>query len=390
MNFLYSLFLFFGIIPFLIKNFSLQRLGFCLPKIKPDIWIHCASVGEIAGIKPFIDELRKTRSLSIIVSTITKTGDQVARGFGEIAIYLPIDFSFIIRSVLKRLSPKILIIQERELWPNLIREAKRQGIKIALINGRISEKSKKRYLAVSSLMKGVISCFDLFLMQTEDDKNRIKELGPENDKIFITGNTKFDWLYKDIPDIKLKFEDKNIIVFGSIREREEEIILKCAKRLVLEKKVSVVIAPRHIDRASIILKNKGFIRRSSASYVPSCSIVILDTIGELRSFYKKAKITFVGGSLFPYGCHNLIEPAILGKPVLFGRYPDNFKDCANSLKKDKGGFEISDEASLFSQISYLLENPDQLKKMGKNAKDVALNLIGASKRCIPFILNLLH
>ncbi|MEW6481716.1 MAG: glycosyltransferase N-terminal domain-containing protein [bacterium] len=344
----------------------------------------------MAGIKPFIDELRKTRSLSIIVSTITKTGYQVARGFGEIAIYLPIDFSFIIRSVLKRLSPKILIIQETELWPNLIREAKRQGIKIALINGRISEKSKKRYLAVSSLMKGVISCFDLFLMQTEDDKNRIKELGPENDKIFITGNTKFDWLYKDIPDIKLKFEDKNIIVFGSIREREEEIILKCAKRLVLEKKVSVVIAPRHIDRASIILKNEGFIRRSSASYVPSCSIVILDTIGELRSFYKKAKITFVGGSLFPHGCHNLIEPAILGKPVLFGRYTDNFKDCANSLKKDKGGFKISDEASLFSQISYLLENPDQLKKMGKNAKDVALNFIGASKRCIPFILNLLH
>ncbi|MEW6103589.1 MAG: 3-deoxy-D-manno-octulosonic acid transferase, partial [bacterium] len=147
-------------------------------------------------------------------------------------------------------------------------------------------------------------------------------------------------------------------------------------------------APRHIERASVILKDEGLIRRSSASYIPSCSIVLLDTIGELRSFYKKASLVFVGGSLFPYGCHNLIEPAILGKPVLFGRYTDNFKDCANSLKKDGGGFEVS-SSSIFSQIAFLLENPDELKRAGDNAKNVALSLVGASKRCIPFILNIL-
>lgn len=381
MNLLYNFFLFLSAFFFLIRHFNLQRLGFCLPKIKPDIWIHCSSIGEVTGIKPFIDEVRKRGTFLIILSVMTKTGYQVAKGFKEHVFYLPLDFSFIIRGALKRLSPKILIIQETELWPNLIREAKRQGIKIVLINGRLSERSKKRYLLISSLMKEVLGCFDMFLMQSNRDKERIMELGAQADKIIVSGNTKFDWLYKDIPKINLHFKNKNIVVFGSIREKEEDIILNTAKGLI-DKNISVIIAPRHLERTPSILKkadliNLPLVKRTEGK---DGACILLDTIGELRSAYKIAKIAFVGGSLFPYGCHNLIEPAILSIPVLFGRYTDNFKDVALKLIEKGGGLEIAKEDELLDKIFSLLEDPPLLKKMGKNAKGVALSLLGASKR----------
>lgn len=391
MNLLYAFFLFLGSFPFLIKNFNLQRLGLCIPKIKPDIWIHCSSVGEVAGIKPFIDELKKKGDFLIIISVMTKTGYEVAKGMKEEVFYLPLDFSFIIRGVLKRLSPRILIIQERELWPNLIREAKGQGIKIILINGRLSEKSKKRYLIISKLMKEVLACFDMFLMQSNKDKERIMELGVDSDKVIVTGNTKFDWLVKDTHKIDLHFKSKDVVVFGSIREREEEIILNLAKELV-NKNIGVIIAPRHLERVHVILKKAEqlklpLVRRTE---LKEGLCILLDTIGELRSAYKIADIAFVGGSLFPYGCHNLIEPAILSVPVLFGSYTDNCKDVSKKLIEGGGGIEITNECELLNKILSLLKDSTCLKKMGKNAKGVALSLIGASKRNLHLISSMFN
>ncbi len=363
----------------------LQRFGFFLPKINPKIWIHCASVGEIMGIKPFIDQLR---NIPVVVSTMTKAGYNLAKEWNLSVLYLPIDFSFIVNRVLKKISPSLLIISETELWPNLIKEAKKQEIKLVLINGRLTEKSKKRYLMFGSLMKKVVSSFDLVLAQTEQDAERLSQLGAK--EIIISGNTKFDWLNDDTPLPSIKFDDKKIIVFGSIREKEEDIVLRLSRRLHEEiNDLTTVIAPRHLKRVSIILKKEpNMIRRSLTSSVPSRSILLLDTIGELKSFYKIASIAFVGGSLFPYGCHNLVEPAVFGVPVLFGKYTSNFSDFAEKLN-DNGGFMVSDEKMLYEKILYLIKNEDIKRKIGEKAKNTAQSLMGASKINVHYIMKLL-
>ncbi|MBU1262153.1 hypothetical protein KJ640_04310 [bacterium] len=386
LNCLYNLALLFGAIPFLLKNFSLQRLGFGIPKIKPDIWVHIASMGEMVGVKPFLDEARKSGS-SFVISCITKTGYQTVKGFGEEVFYLPLDFGFLIKRTLKKLSPKILIISETELWPNLIRSAKKIGCRVILINGRITEKSYKRYQMLSSLTREVLSSFDLFLMQSEEDAERIKKLGAQEDRVKVCGNTKFDWLAVEVPFLNINFGNLQVITFGSIREMEEEAVISAFSKLRQAKpQVIGIIAPRHLERVKaiserLIEEKIPFARRGEKpAKIDPGSILLLDTIGELRSAYKSSSLAFVGGTLADYGGHNILEPALFGIPVLFGTYTSHFKDVAIAMEKEKAGIEVKNEKELAKKIVWLFCNEQERIEMGRRAKEVAQRFVGASHR----------
>ncbi|MDI6751329.1 MAG: glycosyltransferase N-terminal domain-containing protein [bacterium] len=388
LNWLYNLLLLFSGILLLLKNFSLQRLGLSIPKVKPDIWLHIASMGEMVGVKPFLDEARKLR-LSFVISCMTKTGYQTAKGFGEEVFYLPLDFSFLMRRTIKKLLPKILIISETELWPNLIRSAKKNGCSVILINGRITEKSYRRYQVLSSLTKEVLSSFDLFLMQSEDDAERIRGLGASCDRVKVCGNTKFDWLATDVPSFDIDFATSKVIVFGSIREMEEEAIISAFSKIRREiPEVIGIIAPRHLERVKAISERLieakiPFAKRTEKSKkIQAGSILLLDTIGELRQAYKSSSLSFVGGTLADYGGHNLLEPALFGIPVLFGIYTSHFKDVAIAMKKEKAAIEVRNEKELAKNAARLLSCEEERVLMGKRAVEVAQKFVGASTRML--------
>lgn len=386
LNWLYNLLLLFSAIPFLLKNFSLQRLGLSIPKVKPDIWLHIASMGEMVGVKPFLDEARKS-NLSFVISCMTKTGYQTAKGFREETFYLPLDFGFLIKRTIKKLEPKMLIISETELWPNLIRSAKKMGCSVVLINGRITEKSYRRYQILSSLTKEVLSSFDLFLMQSSQNAERIKKLGASPDRVKISGNTKFDWLAYDLPSLNIDFRGLPVVTFGSIREMEEEAIVSCFSKLrQANPQVIGIIAPRHLERVKaiserLVEKKIPFVKRTEMpTEIDPGSVLILDTIGELRSAYKSSSLSFVGGTLADYGGHNLLEPALFEIPVLFGTYTSHFKDVAMAMKKEKAAIEVSNEKGLAKKMVWLLSNEEERLLMGKRAKEVAQKFVGASAR----------
>ncbi len=388
LSWLYNLLLLFSGILLLLKNFSLQRLGLSIPKVKPDIWLHIASMGEMVGVKPFLDEARKS-GLSFIISCMTKTGYQTAKGFGEEVFYLPLDFSFLMRRTIKKLSPKMLIISETELWPNLIRSAKKMGCSVILINGRITEKSYRRYRVLSSLTKEVLSSFDLFLMQSEEDAKRIRGLGASCDRVKVYGNTKFDWLAIDVPSLDIDFATSNVITFGSIREMEEEAIISAFSK-IQEKipEVIGIIAPRHLERIKAISERLieakiPFVKRTEKpKEIQAGSILLLDTIGELRSAYKSSSIAFVGGTLADYGGHNILEPALFGIPVLFGTHTSHFKDVSVAMKKGKAAIEVSNEKGLAKNAARLLSCEEERTLMGRRAEEVAQKFVGASTRML--------
>jgi 3-deoxy-D-manno-octulosonic-acid transferase len=386
LNYLYNLLLLFSIIPFLLKNFSLQRFGLSIPKVKPDVWLHIASMGEMVGVKPFLDEARR-EGLSFVISCMTKTGYQTAKGMKEKVFYLPLDFGFLMRRTIRRLSPRMLIISETELWPNLIKSAKKMGCPVILINGRITEKSLRRYQILSSLTREVFSSFSLFLMQSEEDAARIKSLGAPPDRVKVLGNTKFDWLATDVPPLNIEFATPKVVTFGSIREMEEDAIVS-AFFLIRQKipEAIGIIAPRHLERVKAIserlieAKIPFVMRTGKLGEIQSGSILLLDTIGELRSAYKSSSISFVGGTLADYGGHNLLEPTLFGKPVLFGTHTSHFKDVACAMKKAKAAVEVKNDVELAKKVIWLFSNEEEALKMGNRTKDVVQRFVGASRR----------
>jgi len=383
-----------GILP---KNLALDR----------PIWIHAVSVGEAMAVRGLADELRKALpNKKLVISTVTSTGNKIAKGMageGDFVTYLPLDLGFIVRNVIDRINPSVFIIAETELWPNLISYLYRKNIPAIVVNGRISDSSFRGYLAIRFLIKPILNKITVFCAQANRDAQRLISLGVSKNKINITGNMKFDFkdyadLKKDYTDYKLRLylgSKERLWVAGSTHPGEEEIILGVYKELS-EKipDLRLLIAPRHPERAAqveklIIQYNFKPVRISqldTTSHIPAPTpVFILDTVGQLINYYAIADIVFVGGSLVKTGGHNILEPASLAKPVIFGPHMHNFRDIAELFLINNAAIQVHNQEELKINIIYLLRNSSKITKLCQRAKELILQNQGATRRNLEFI-----
>jgi 3-deoxy-D-manno-octulosonic-acid transferase len=363
------------------------------------IWVHAVSVGEVMAAHPLIRELRKTYpDRKLILSTVTVTGHYTARRRvpeADAVFYFPFDYPCIVRRVIKGINPEIVMVAETELWPNFFRELKRAGIPSVVINGRISPKSHKNYLRLKSFFSQVFEQVTLFCMQSEEDAGRIKDIGADPAKVMITGNLKFDQKIPATQPNPVKIPaGRRVITAGSTHRGEEAALLEIFSRL-REKypQLLLIIAPRHperFDEVEGIINSAGYdCQRRTGLKGPVKDVLLLDTIGELRTFYALCDIAFVGGSLVKVGGHNLLEPAAMKKPVIFSRYMFNFKEISEALMSSGGGIMVRDKGELYVQLDTLLSDPERARRMGERAFRVIEANSGAAKKTIDAIGRLL-
>ncbi len=389
----------------------LARLGF-LPlnlKLEQPIWIHAVSVGEVMAIKELLKELRRAYPAKrFVISTVTATGNKIARRIAEtqdFVTYLPLDFSFIVRGSLNKIKPSLFIIVETEIWPNLITQLYRRKVPVILVNARISDRAFSGYRKIKLLLIPILEKISFFCAQTDRDMQRFQALGVPQDKIRVTGNMKFDiedyaggGESKRAADYKAKLglkDNEKILVAGSTHPGEEEIVLDTYKKLTASfPSLGLLIAPRHPERTKVIEKliikynlqplsiSQIGLRATSYELRP---VFILDTIGQLMDYYAIADIVFVGGSLVAIGGHNILEPASLGKPVLFGPYMFNFRDIAQLFLVNKAAVLVNNKEELKQKIKDFLIHPEDAQYLSRNAKQLILNNAGATKRNLDLI-----
>jgi 3-deoxy-D-manno-octulosonic-acid transferase len=327
-----------------LERFGIVPSHLVTPSPQPTIWVHAVSVGEVLAVSRLVEHMRaRWPGYRVVISTTTDTGQKLARTRfgGESVFYFPIDLGFAIRSYMKSLRPRLVVIAETEFWPNFLRLSKRSGASVAIVNARISDRSIRGYKRVRWWLKSVIGNVDLFLAQTYQDRSRLTELGAPESRVEVTGNLKFELEPGSPPalvaNLHESFETTNagpILVCGSTVDDEEERMLLQAFQSILAShpRAVMILAPRHPERFAAVaslLESFGikFLRRSLWSGEPvNGGVLLLDTIGELSAIYGLADIAFVGGSLVPKGGHNIIEPARHGVAIVVGNHTDNFRD----------------------------------------------------------------
>lgn len=355
---------------------------------KDRIWIQAVSVGEVALCKNLVPLLKQMfPENDIVISTITKAGNDLARSrFSKdaIVIYFPLDFSFVVKKALDIIRPKLYIMIETEIWPNLLKELSARSVPSAMINGRISDRSINKYRMVKPFLKKVLGRINLFCMQDSIDAERITELGADRSRVIVTGNMKFD---ADIsadskPTAALRGsfglkDGEDLLVAGSTHEGEEEAVAEVFKNLSYEfQNLRLLIAPRHVDRANnikVTLQKYGLL---------GPKVRILDTIGRLNDAYSIATLVFIGGSLVKHGGQNPIEPAVFAKPILFGPHMFNFKYVTAVLLKNNAALQVADAADMYKKCARLLKDGSLRIAMGEKARKTVLENRGATKRNI--------
>jgi 3-deoxy-D-manno-octulosonic-acid transferase len=359
------------------------------------IWIHCVSVGETNAARPLVAALKKEfPEHRLVISTTTRTGQELARkifaGKGDAIVYFPFDFKFSVRRALNHFKPSLVLLMETEIWPRFIHDAKRSGAKIAIINGRVSHKSFARYSRFRAFMRRVLADVDVALMQYEADAKRIIDLGMDTEKVAVTGNLKFEQTagetdYQLTEEFRERFKispDKPLIIAASTHEPEERYVLESLDG-ELGHSCRLMIVPRHPERFNAVEKllrespyrNTYVLRSSPATNADKdVEIILLDTIGELRSAYPLAEIVFVGGSLVPHGGQSILEPASEGRAIVTGPYTANFdavvrefldNDALLQTSEAPDEFQISERLS--EQFIDLLGNQDKRIELGQNA-----------------------
>ncbi|WHZ15616.1 MAG: 3-deoxy-D-manno-octulosonic acid transferase [Nitrospira sp.] len=377
------------------------------------IWIHAVSLGEVVAVAPLARDLhRRYPEARLIVSTVTETGreavEQRLEGVAEHR-YAPLDFPWVVDQVIDRLRPRIYIFVETELWPNLLRSLRRRSIPSILVNGRLSTRSfeRQRLPVIRDFYRTMLNMISCCLMQSERDAQRMIELGAEPSLVRCTGNIKFD---QPVPQAgagggslsKTSLglaEKEQLLVAGSTHPGEEEAIVAAYQTLSHEfSHLLLILAPRHIERAGQVeqmVRARGLAvsRRSTGGKEPMAGtgprVLILDTRGELALLYREAVAAFVGGTLVPVGGHNLLEPAVWGKPVLFGPHTDHCAEVAALLSDAQGGLVVHDGQDLARVLRELFRDQDALQRMGQAAQQVVADNQGALRRTADIIATFL-
>jgi 3-deoxy-D-manno-octulosonic-acid transferase len=385
------------------SSFVYERLGISRYS-KTDIWIHAVSVGEVIAALPFLNALKmESPDIKTVLSTTTYTGQKIARErfpAADRVMYMPWDTSLCINRAVKYLSPKVFITLETELWPILFSKLKKAGTHIIVLNGRVSPQSFKGYKRIKIFMKRVLSHIDYLYMQEKVDAERIINIGADEKKVGIMGNLKFDidLEVKEEPAYWVNRFKGRVLLAGSTHRGEEEIILQAYETVKKDiPDLRLIIAPRHPERfddVEEILKRKSlnFCRRTQISthnsHLQDTDIILLDTIGELAQLYARAHIALVGGSLLPYGGHNILEPARWGRPILIGPYMDNFPFVREFM--DKGAaVMVRNAQEIAAIVRDLLESPEKAKEIGLRAKAIIDKNTGAVKKALNLVRGLL-
>jgi 3-deoxy-D-manno-octulosonic-acid transferase len=380
------------------KKWLDEKMG-RLPEAKSAIWIHAVSVGEVNAALPLIGKLKTGYPhCTIVLSTITDTGQKVASERapeGTRVIYLPFDIRYVLKRSLARVRPRICIIIETELWPNLFSVMHQEGVPVIVLNGRISEASLNGYRRISFFMKRVFSQVKVFGMQSDIDADRLKKIGADEKRISVLGNFKFDMqLPGEIPSWIQQIQGP-LLVAGSTHRGEEELVVSAFRENQSSfPELKLIIAPRHPERfaeAEEILRAREipFIKRSelvarNREPVPFHErIVLLDTVGELSAVYGAADIAIVGKSFTGFGGQNPLEPAYWGKPILCGPHMENFPFITD-FYNEGAAFE-TDASTLGGKIRELLNDPDHARLAGENAKALFMKNSGAVDRALAVI-----
>jgi 3-deoxy-D-manno-octulosonic-acid transferase len=386
------------------------------------VWIHAVSVGEVLAALPLAKQLKQQfPGKPLVVSTTTATGQRLARerfDFADGFLYFPFDWAWVVRRVLRAVSPFCIVILETEIWPNFLREASRNQVPVVFANGRISDRSIRRYrrllssfgFALKGFFRRVLSNPALFLVQSEKDRARLLELGAPEDRIFVTGNLKYDsplpgesefgrWLFTSSENQRRS----PLIVAGSVTAGEEPMVLSAFAMLQMKSpNAFLVLAPRKPERFDAAAKcieesNRGYVRRSQISpasqdgsvLTNSTSVLLLDTIGELAGLYRFADAVFVGGSLVPAGGHNILEPAGFGKPPVFGTSMENFAEVASAIVTRSAGLKVFSAEELGAAWIALTRSPEKSRMMGAAARALVEENRGATDKTIAYINTIL-
>ena len=386
------------------------RLGLRAPGIWPPsrgdgprIWLHGASAGDLNALAPIIKLLRaRLPNATMFVSTMTNSGRVAAERIGpdiDGVTYVPWDLPGATQRTVDTLKPDLLVLEYAEIWPNLIAAVHARGGKIAVTNGRFSEALMGRYRHFYGLFGNPLAMVDLLLMREEVEADRARTLGAPKERVLVTGNTKFDNLAKDPkPDVlaaltaALGAGDAPVFVAGSTHEGEERAIVRAFIGMrAVRPDLRLIIAPRYTERGPKVLSIAthegltGGLRSTGGA--PGSDVLVLDTIGELVAAYRLATLVFVGGSFVTRGGQNILEPAGIGRPVLFGPYMMNFRDSVEVLL-GRGGIQVASPEALEQIGRELLAKPDELGRLGAMAQAAVAKVSGASRRNAEALLGL--
>jgi 3-deoxy-D-manno-octulosonic-acid transferase len=370
-------------------------------------WIHAVSVGECIAAAPLVEALHHAYpALPLVVSTVTETGARVARErFAGVARhrYFPLDFPGVARRVVASIDPVFFVGMETELWPNTLRVLATRGVPTMIANGRLSDRSFRRYRVVRGAMRRVLGHVTVFGMQSAEDARRIIALGAAPERVVVTGNLKAEPLADPAGAVDLwrrllgLAADQPVWIAGSTHRGEEDAVLAAHGRARREHPdLVLVLAPRHPERVGevvALLKARGLaaVRRSElpAQRRPG-AVIVLDTVGELAQLYAIADVVFVGGSLAELGGHNMLEPAMRGKPVLFGPHTHNFREAATMLLETGGGEVVRDAGTLGDALCALLADAGLRAERGAAGRRAVAARHGALRATLDLVAQYLY
>ena len=390
-----------------------QRMGY-LPlsfnfDAEESIWIHAVSVGEVLTVRALISDLKRLYPhFRLFLSTTTLSGQQVARrnvADVDAVFYFPFDLGFIVSRTLRLVRPRLFIMMETEIWPNLLRACRKQGIATMMVNGRISSRSYPRYKLARPFFKKVLADVDRFCMQSEESARRLIDIGANPARVSVTGSLKFDSLeMPGAPVVEGRGQNRvlryfrmtsgrSVIVGGSTMRDEEEPLLQAFRRMKSSlNNPLLVLAPRNPERFDEVLqlaRNQAFVtvRRSDLPIdsEPRAEVVVLDTIGELAQVYQIATAVFVGGSLVDIGGHNILEPAVFGKPIVFGPHMQNFKEIAEAFLANDAAVQVHNARELEEALLALLTDPVRRARLGAAARALVESNRGAKEKSLAVI-----
>jgi 3-deoxy-D-manno-octulosonic-acid transferase len=381
------------------------RLGFDVSTTPGprSIWVHAVSVGESIAVEPILRGLRQRYpELPLVVTTVTETGAQVVRErYAGLAAhrFFPFDLPGPVRRVTAAINPAFLVCMETEIWPNVLRHLARRGVPVMIANGRLSDRSYRGYRLVRGLLSRVLANVRVFGMQSEEDARRAIALGAPSARVFVTGNVKNEALPDATGAADLWHRllglapGQPVWIAGSTHRGEEEAVLEAhAKARAAHGNLVLVLAPRHPERVPEVcslVQSVGWpvVRRSELPrHGNTAAVIVLDTIGELAQLYAIADVVFVGGSLIATGGgHNMLEPAVRGRPVLFGPFTPNFRESAALLLEAGGARLVRDTRELADTLALLLGDPALRARVGEAGFGAVASHQGAVRATLELI-----
>lgn len=371
---------------------------------RPCLWLHAVSVGEVLQIRPLMKLLTAQRpGWDFVITTTTRTGLDVAKKeFSQHTVcYCPLDFSWAVRNAIVRLKPSAIVLVELELWPNLVLTANRLGIPLALINGRVSEKSFRGYCRIRPLVARLLRCFDLLAAQNSEYADRLLTLGAPSERLHLTGSIKFDGVKSDrlnpnTAELRQFFglrNDEQVFIAGSTQAPEESFALDTWQSLRSEfPNLRLILVPRHKERfeeVALLVTSRGLtLQRRSNPVRTTGDVLLLDTLGELGACWGLADIAFVGGSLTQRGGQNMLEPAAYGAAVLFGPNTWNFRDIVEQLLARDAARVVRSAPELTAAVREFLQHPETAEELGSRATAFVATQQGAASRTVDLLLRL--